>query len=126
MFSPCDHMPTCCLLFVSWNHDDFIGMSFVFILNLYWNLVLPNEKRLCINVRFQDKICLGIGTKYVVDNERCRCIVHVIFGFFNEIHFVISKKLNMLHNFIICYDFCLSLDKGKIVSTWWTINVWFF
>jgi len=52
----------------------------------------------------------------VVDNERSRCIVCVIW-FFYEIHFVISKNLSMLHNFIICYDFCLSLDKGKIVST---------
>jgi hypothetical protein len=61
------------------------------------------------------KFCLGIGTKYVVDNERSRCIVYVICFFFYEIHYVILKNLSALHNFIIFYDFCLSL--GKIVST---------
>jgi hypothetical protein len=48
----------------------------------------------------------------VVDNERSRCIVHVIW-FFYEIHFAISKILNMLHNFIIFHDFCLSWTRAK-------------
>lgn len=61
----------------------------------------------------------------MIDNERSRCIVHVIW-FFYEIHFAISKILSMLHNFIILSWFFFELDKGKVISTWWTIHVWIF
>jgi hypothetical protein len=56
---------------------------------------------------------------------KARCIVHVIW-FFYEIHFAISKILSMLHNFIILSWFLFELDKGKVISTWWTIHVWIF
>ncbi len=48
----------------------------------------------------------------MVDYERSRCIVHVIW-FVYEIHFAISNFLSMLHNFIIYYDFRLNWTREK-------------